>query len=189
MLCPRANEIAASSPRMSLIALTVFDSIDRSLQILLSNGSLAVYEAFPSISAAASSTRPASLGVRFVKVVIRRLPTPVFRRPKPGVPEVEVPRREFVRFSQIQGYAGVFVTGEDPLWLVASDHGPARLVEHSEKGIFGFSQAAFDASDADFVMQTRTVSFRSLLAWPGLSKADVAVAGRDHWGTAQEHLL
>ncbi|KAI5476013.1 cleavage and polyadenylation specificity factor subunit 1 [Pseudohyphozyma bogoriensis] len=137
--------------------------------ILLSNGSFAAYEAIPSISAAATSSRPESLGVRFVKTVTKRLPTLIARRPKRGAVDQDVlepPRREFVPFTGIQGYTGAFVTGEDPFWILASDHGPAHIYDHGEKAIYGFSkngfaETAFGTAGADYVVQ---------------SKADVAVA-------------
>ena len=126
------------------------------LAILLKNGALAVYEAFPSISAAASATRPATLGVRFVKVLTKRLPNPPPRRRGAAPEDFPPAKRELVPFNDLNGYTGVFVTGEEPAWLVAADHGPAQLYDHGEKGVYSFSPVAFEAGDGiDFVVQSK----------------------------------
>ncbi|KAK4697553.1 cleavage and polyadenylation specificity factor subunit 1, partial [Phenoliferia sp. Uapishka_3] len=121
------------------------------LIILLTNGSFAAYEGFPSVIAARPSTRPnGSLGVRFVKVLVKRLPAP--RTKRQG--DLEPARRSIVPFSHVQGYSGAFILGEDPFWLVASDHGPAHLYEHSEKGLYGFSGFTF-GSEGGYLSQSR----------------------------------
>ncbi|SCZ90601.1 BZ3500_MvSof-1268-A1-R1_Chr9g10894 [Microbotryum saponariae] len=117
------------------------------LVVLLKNGAMAVYEAMPSITAGESSRpdRTASLGVRFVKMLTKRLPLPVRRKAKRGLDEEEPlpsPRREFIPFINIDGFSGWFVTGDDPFWFIASDHGPVRYVESSEKNLYGFSPSA-----------------------------------------------
>jgi hypothetical protein len=127
--------------------------INSSEQILLKNGSLAVYEGFTAVSAALSSTRPATLGVRFVKTLTRRLPAISRKKTSDNLPP---PRREFVSFNDIGGYSGAFVTGEDSLWLITSDHGPARLFDHFEKGIYGFSKLV--GGENEYVVQSRSVS-------------------------------
>lgn len=66
-------------------------------------------------------------------------------------------RREFVPFAGFGAYSGVFVTGEDPFWLVASDHGPVRLFDHGEKGVYSFSPIFFTAADAHYIVQSKTV--------------------------------
>ncbi|KAM0749012.1 hypothetical protein T439DRAFT_382097 [Meredithblackwellia eburnea MCA 4105] len=122
------------------------------LFILLTNGSLAVYEGHSSVSAASSATRPeGSLGLRFVKVCIKRLPPP--RRRVAGSPEPA--KREFVPFACVDGYSGVFVTGEDPMWVLAADHGQANIYEHSVKGVYSFSEFTFEDEGAGYIVQTR----------------------------------
>jgi cleavage and polyadenylation specificity factor subunit 1 len=159
------TDIGESRLRPHLVVSRSLACRDRGLtgflsQILLANGSLAVYEAFPSISAASSSSREASLGVRFVKVATRRLSMPVARRGKRGAGEDELPppRREFVPFSRLQGLTGLFATGEDPFWILATDHGPARLFDHADKGVYGFSSIAFEAEEAQYMIQSKAVS-------------------------------
>lgn len=127
------------------------------LAILLTNGALAVYEAFPSISAAASSTRPATLAFRFVKVLTRRLPVPPPRRRNAAPEDFPPARRELVPFAGLGGYSGAFVTGEEPYWLVAADHGPAQLYEHAEKGVYAFAkvEGAQGAEADEFVVQSK----------------------------------
>ena len=83
--------------------------------MLLANGAFAAYEAFPCVDVPTS--RKASLGVRFVKVLTRRLSMPIARRGRNAVAgddESPPARREFVPFAGFGAYSGVFVTGEDP---------------------------------------------------------------------------
>lgn len=85
---------------------------------------------------------------------------PIVRRGRKPVAEDAEPtpaRREFVPFSNFAAHSGVFVTGEDPFWLVASDHGPVRLFDHGEKGVYSFSPIFFNAGDAQYVVQSKAV--------------------------------
>lgn len=151
-----------SSP-LSLNAQGEWQLTKRSLQILMSNGALAIYEAFPSTTAEHPSSRPRSLGVRFVKSVTRRLPLLMPRRTRKGEGEGDVlppPRREFVPFLDVQGYSGVCVTGEDPLLLIAPDHGPVRIYDYGEKGLYGFSKIVSESAEAGYVAVSRSVSAR-----------------------------
>ncbi|KAL8292101.1 hypothetical protein RQP46_001567 [Phenoliferia psychrophenolica] len=135
------------------------------LVILLSNGSFAAYEGFPSVLSARPSTRPSgSLGVRFVKVLVKRLPAPRTKR-TPG-DTLEAPRRDLVPFHDVQGFSGAFVLGEDPFWLVAADHGQAHLYEHGEKGVYGFSPCRFE-EEGGYVVQSREGASVATLA-PGV---------------------
>ncbi|GAA5901725.1 hypothetical protein JCM8208_003569 [Rhodotorula glutinis] len=114
------------------------------LMILLTNGQLAVYEAFPSRSAIPSvppsSPRPPRLATRFVKTLVRHLPSaPIRRKGAPSSPaDLPPARREFVPFASLSSAgAAVLVTGEEALWLVKGAHGPARAVENGERGVYG----------------------------------------------------
>lgn len=152
-------------------------------QILLTNGSLAIYEAFPSILAARSASRPSgSLGVRFVKTLIKRLPAPARAKPGPGDVQLEAPRRDLVAFARVQGYDGVFVSGEDPLWLVATDHGPVRGYEHGEKGVYGFS--GWSEGEEGYVVQSREVRVPSLLSWAASSTGWTDAGAREQGASA-----
>lgn len=106
-----------------------------------------------------------SLGVRFVKTLTRRLPITIARRPRPGVAEDELPlaRREFVPFTSFGRFSGVFSTGEDPFWLIATDHGPVRHFDHGERGVYSFSPQASDSEGADYIVRSKTVSGISLI--------------------------
>lgn len=122
----------------------------------MKNGSLAVYEGFPSISSASTSSSASTLGVRFVKVLTRKLSTTIVKRNKD--PESKpLARREFVPFSDLGGYSGVFLTGEDPLWLLATDHGPTRLFDHAEKGVYAFSTLRLESDTSRYIMQSKLV--------------------------------
>lgn len=124
----------------------------------MSNGSLAAYEAFPSTSAPATLSRRATLGVRFVKVATRRLSVPVIRRGK-VVDDLPPPRRDLIPFENLASYSGAFITGEDPIWLIASDHGPIHLYDHSDKSVYGFSAAA---TVGECLIQSKSVRFPSI---------------------------
>lgn len=126
-------------------------------QIYLTNGALAVYEAFPSISSARQSPREATLGARFVKTSMRRLPAPIIRKGKraEGQDDLPPPKRDFVPFSNLSGFTGLFSTGEDPVWIIATDHGPAQILDHADKGIYGF---AVSDETGCYTVQTRQVS-------------------------------
>ncbi|BGP33959.1 mRNA cleavage and polyadenylation factor subunit [Rhodotorula toruloides] len=117
------------------------------LMILLTSGQLAVYEAFPSLSAVpdsfatssdASSPAPPRLAARFVKTLIRHVPSaPLRRKGAAATSDLPSPRRDFLPFSSIGGHAGVFLSGEEAFWLLKGDHGPARCFESSDRGVYG----------------------------------------------------
>ncbi|BGP01928.1 mRNA cleavage and polyadenylation factor subunit [Rhodotorula toruloides] len=117
------------------------------LMILLTSGQLAVYEAFPSLSAVpdsfaptsdASSPSPPRLAARFVKTLVRHLPSaPLRRKGAAAASDLPSPRRDFLPFSSIGGHAGVFLSGEEAFWLLKGDHGPARCFESSDRGVYG----------------------------------------------------
>ena len=146
------------------------------LVVLLKNGALAIYEAVASISAASGGrrrwedgARPGSLGVRFVKTFSRRLAVPVVRRSKKQTNGAEAalppPRREFVPFGDLDGYRGVFVTGEDAGWIVADDHGPARFHDAADRGVYGFSELRDPDEGARhrYLLHARAVRHSSLV--------------------------
>lgn len=129
---------------------------------MLSNGSFAAYEGFPSVLSARPATRPSSsLGVRFIKTLVKRLPAPRGRK----LGDLEPPRRGLVSFAAVQGFTGAFVLGEEPFWLVAADHGPAHLYEHSEKHVYGFSGCAFDEQGGYLVQSKEVRRFTSFGEW------------------------
>ncbi|GAA5945459.1 hypothetical protein JCM10213_005995, partial [Rhodosporidiobolus nylandii] len=116
------------------------------LFVLLANGTLAVYEAFASMSsvpppsAAASASAQAEeprLAVRWVKTLVRHLPTAP-RRKGASASDLPPPRRELVPFSSVAGHAGVFLTGEEALWILKGPHGPAFAREAGVRGVYGF---------------------------------------------------
>lgn len=81
---------------------------------------------------------------------------PIVRKGKraEGQDDLPPPKRDFIPFSDLSGYTGVFSTGEDPVWLIATDHGPARILDHADKGVYGFTSSD---GNGDFVVQTRQV--------------------------------
>ncbi|BGP09960.1 mRNA cleavage and polyadenylation factor subunit [Rhodotorula toruloides] len=117
------------------------------LMILLTSGQLAVYEAFPSFSAVPDSVAPTSdasapppprLAARFVKTLVRHLPSaPLRRKGAAAASDLPSPRRDCLPFSSIGGHAGVFLSGEEAFWVLKGDHGPARCFESSDRGVYG----------------------------------------------------
>ncbi|BGP26347.1 cleavage and polyadenylation specificity factor subunit 1 [Rhodotorula toruloides] len=117
------------------------------LMILLTSGQLAVYEAFPSLSAVpdsfappsdSSAPPPARLAARFVKTLVRHLPSaPLRRKGAAAASDLPSPRRDFLPFASIGGHAGVFLSGEEAFWLLKGDHGPARCFESADRGVYG----------------------------------------------------
>ncbi|KAK4054607.1 mRNA cleavage and polyadenylation factor subunit [Microbotryomycetes sp. JL221] len=116
------------------------------LFILLENGTLAVYEAVPALTPQ-KSHRPMSLGCRFVKTAMRRLANSSRR----GHTDVdEAPRRDLIALTCGPGESrAVFVTGDEPVWVVASDHGPARVFDAAERNVYGVA----DVGDGLFAVQ------------------------------------
>ncbi|GAA5916679.1 hypothetical protein JCM5296_000765 [Sporobolomyces johnsonii] len=134
--------------RISLVELGPSNARKLHLVVLLANGSMAVYEAFPSLSSVPSLSPadsaqppPPRLALRFVKTLVRHIPLAVPRRKGAGAQsssDLPPPRRELVPFANVSGHTGAFWTGEEAFWLVKGAHGPARCVESAERGVYAF---------------------------------------------------
>ena len=130
-------------PSRALLLSIIAHVLASRSQILLTNGQLAVYEAFPSRSAVPSvpptSPRPPRLATRFVKTLVRHLPSAPIRRKGAASSPADLPpaKRDFVPFASLASAgAAVLVTGEEAVWLVKGAHGPARAVENVERGMY-----------------------------------------------------
>ncbi|GAA5859437.1 hypothetical protein JCM8547_006821 [Rhodosporidiobolus lusitaniae] len=151
------------------------------LFVLLTNGTLAVYEAFDAAVKPISPSSPSSprLAARFVKTLVRQLAGPLPRRKGAAASDLPPPRRDLVTFDNVGGQNGVFVTGEEGLWIVKDEHGPVRAVEHAERGVYGIASTG----NGEFLMQTRqglhrahlppSLSFSSPLAFSRIPKERV----------------
>ncbi|GAA5823369.1 hypothetical protein JCM11251_007584 [Rhodosporidiobolus azoricus] len=122
------------------------------LFVLLSNGTLAVYEAFASRSAASPSLHrsarepPADsprLAVRFVKTLLRHLPTIPTRRKGAAASDSDLPplKRSLIPFASIANHSGIFITGEEAVWIMKGSHGPAYATESTTKGVYALADA------------------------------------------------
>ncbi|GAA5919136.1 hypothetical protein JCM6882_002398 [Rhodosporidiobolus microsporus] len=120
--------------------------------VLLANGTLSVYEAFASVSsvppvvAGAGEASPPSprLAVRFVKTLVRHLSTVPTRRKGAADSDADIPppKRSLVPFSCIANHAGMFVTGEEAVWVVKGCHGPAYATESATRGVYALAEAS-----------------------------------------------
>ena len=98
-----------------------------------------IYEAFEDFGYA--SLRPGvdkTLGLRWVKVDAQALGTSKRPRSANDSDSLGPAARQFIPFSDLAGYNGVFVTGENPVWLLKDDVGPSRLVESTMGPVYGF---------------------------------------------------
>ncbi|TKA55836.1 hypothetical protein B0A53_02974 [Rhodotorula sp. CCFEE 5036] len=105
------------------------------LLILLTNGQLAVYEAHSALPPSTAGAMP-RLACRFVKTCVRHVASPPPRRKGATAPSLPPPRRDLVVFRSVGGHAGVFVTGEEALWVLKGEHGPLSggLQHDDERG-------------------------------------------------------
>ncbi|BGP50192.1 mRNA cleavage and polyadenylation factor subunit [Rhodotorula kratochvilovae] len=143
------------------------------LFILLTNGQLAVYEAFASLSAvspvAPSSARVPRLAARFVKTLVRHVPSAPLRRKGASAADLPPPKRDFVAFAALAGAgAAVLLTGEEAVWVVKGAHGPARAVENAERGVYAavelggeqqHEERGGEEGGSEMVLQTREGCF------------------------------
>ncbi|GAA5960307.1 hypothetical protein JCM8115_001133 [Rhodotorula mucilaginosa] len=109
------------------------------LLILLTNGQLAVYEAHSALPPSTAGAMP-RLACRFVKTCVRHVASPPPRRKGAAAPSLPPPRRDLVVFRSVGGHAGVFVTGEEALWVLKGEHGPVRCFENSDRGVYGLCE-------------------------------------------------
>ncbi|POY73837.1 hypothetical protein BMF94_3096 [Rhodotorula taiwanensis] len=114
------------------------------LLILLTNGQLAVYEAHVSLTAPSTAFGGAMprLACRFVKTAIRYLPSAPTRRKNAPASDLPPPRRDLRPFRSVGGHAGVFIAGEEAIWVLKGEHGPVRCVENADRGVYGFCELA-----------------------------------------------
>lgn len=106
----------------------------------MDDGSLIVYEAFEDFGYA--SLRPGTrdtLAIRWVKVDAQALGASKRSRPVDGGDSLGPAARHVVPFESLGGNTGVFITGENPFWLLKDDIGPSRLFESTLKPVYGFT--------------------------------------------------
>lgn len=106
----------------------------------MEDGSLIVYEAFEDFGYA--TLRPGSdktLALRWVKVQSQALGTAKRARTTKDGDSMGPAARRFVPFSRLSGYDGVYITGENPCWLLKDDVAPCRMFESAFKPAYGFT--------------------------------------------------
>lgn len=109
------------------------------MQILLTNGQLAIYEAHSAVPPSIPGAMP-RLACRFVKTCVRHVPSAPPRRKGAAAPSLPPPRRDLVVFRSVGGHAGVFITGEEALWVLKGEHGPVRCFENADRGVYGLCE-------------------------------------------------
>lgn len=134
--------------------------------MLFDDGTLVVYEFVPDFgSSAYRQIWPKTTGTRLVKRLYRNLGSaktrPSSRTNGAGGGDSSAPApRRLTPFGNVGGYSGLFVTGENPAWILADDAAPCHFYESTIKPVFGFSAVADPSSalQAACLMSTGQVS-------------------------------
>ena len=129
---------------------------------MLRYGQMAVYQAIPSenTSVPHSSSRHASLKLNFVKVATRLFesrqveqmerPSVIAeqrRAPRTVIPFTTSPRPE-------TSLSGVFVTGDEPTWIVSTDKDGLKFHTCGFQTVNSFTSCSIWDSKCDFLMHT-----------------------------------
>ena len=118
------------------------------IMVTTASDTSALYEAVPTYERTVERSQ-GSLGMRLSKIVSKRLVTTGHKLCAPSVVRFDLRREGGARFS------GLFITGARPLWVVATEHGPARFFEHAESPVSAFCPSGGDGA---YVAQLGDVS-------------------------------
>ncbi|GAA5906861.1 cleavage/polyadenylation factor CFT1 [Sporobolomyces salmoneus] len=147
--------------RIQLVTLGPAHSTpDARLHLVIWNtsGTFVLYEAFsaqvpPSSQSSSSSNEEAEepsprLGLRFVKTLVHHIPISTPRRKGSSTIDLPPPiRKELVPFTTSHHH-GLFITGEEPYWILKGRQGPSRCFESTLKQIYGFSSSLLSSSSS-----------------------------------------
>ncbi|PFH48729.1 hypothetical protein AMATHDRAFT_64747 [Amanita thiersii Skay4041] len=145
------------------------------LFVWMRSGQLTVYEAFggdgPPVEVDAndgtSAQRPSTLKVKFVKVLSRAFEIQrVEEGEKSIIAEQKRISRLFIPFVTTVGsttYSGVFFTGDNPSWLLATDKGGLHLYPSGHTVVHAFTTCSLWDSKSEFLLYTEEGP--SLLEW------------------------
>lgn len=126
---------------------------------MMKSGNIALYEHLPPTS----SSESGPLISRYLRVSVRQLPSRPARRTKTenpnGLYEDGGLRRELRSFKDINGFQGAFLSGDAPLWILATDVGPARFFECPSKPVSGLAESFPGNDDAACLLATSDVSY------------------------------
>ena len=102
-----------------------------------------VYESFEDFGY--STLRPGarlSMGIRWVKVHCSGLGTARKQKSAAEDTSLSPAQRHLIPFSNLNGYHGMFITGESSSWIIKDDVGPTRLFESALHPTYGFTAYA-----------------------------------------------
>lgn len=122
-----------------------------------------IYEAVSASIPDMPSSRVSSLKIKFIKVASRAFD---IKRPdeteKTVLAEQKRISRAFVPFvtSPVPGtnYTGVFLTGDRPSWILASDKSGVRIIPSGHTVVHSFTTCSLWGSKGDFLMYTDEVN-------------------------------
>ena len=137
-------------------------------------GLFAIYEALPTPAATdpLPPTRTSTLCVKFVKTVTRAFDiTQSDETEKSVLAEQKRISRQLIPFvtSPAPGrtFAGVFLTGDRPCWVLATDKGGVRVLPSGHQVVHAFTACSLWDSKGDFLLYSDEV--RTGLPAPGCS--------------------
>ncbi|KAH8927140.1 hypothetical protein BT69DRAFT_1278235 [Atractiella rhizophila] len=126
------------------------------LVLWLSSGAIAVYEAVTREDPINAIKPGLSLNLRFVKVAVSALTPPTntkLKAPEEAGETIGEAVVELVSFENVGGYSGALITGQNPVWILSSDHGHARFFQSNCRSILAFSPCSQDNVPSSYLLQ------------------------------------
>ncbi|KAG7452675.1 uncharacterized protein BT62DRAFT_989773 [Guyanagaster necrorhizus] len=140
------------------------------LFVFLRNGQMAVYQILPAGSAAEtpSSPRASTLKIKFVKTYSKAFEIQRSEETeRSAIAEQKRISRTFIPFvttcSSGASFSGVFFTGDNPSWIIASDKGGVQLYPSGHGVVHSFTPCSLWESKGDFLIYSEEGP--SLLEW------------------------
>ncbi|KAK0240309.1 CPSF A subunit region-domain-containing protein [Armillaria nabsnona] len=140
------------------------------LFVFLRSGQMAVYQILPAGSAAEtpSSPRASSLKIKFIKTYSKAFEIQRSEETeRSAIAEQKRISRAFIPFVTTRGsgatFSGVFFTGDNPSWIIASDKGGVQLYPSGHGVVHSFTPCSLWESKGDFLIYSEEGP--SLLEW------------------------
>lgn len=142
-------------------------------QVFLRSGQLVVYEIVSSPSPLdMPASRASSLKVKFVKVASRAFEVKrLGDTEKTVLAEQKRILRTFIPFvttppSGTTSFSGVFLTGDRPHWILATDKSGVNIIPSGHNIVHSFTTCSLWGSKGDFLLYTDEVNSSFLLSTP-----------------------